>query len=288
MYQLNYALFSGLPVGGGGGVGVMFSQGSGAVVMPGVNGADRTNASNKGIFLDYAFRNGEAWYRFVNGTLGREADNGELYLITGFDKTNSWENAVIYNHSTAKSCSLAFTSGGLGGDGRLRLSKTTSEGTSLSHRYSSDETLHNQSLFVRGFRISVRQGVRLRLGSKVKVVSIYKSPQSDALDKLPGAPPFGGLSLSANRCHSGTEARETPASPQDGTSSGSDSGSEVSIDESVTNIEEDEYIPDSKIYHPLVAINDYILKTAEDATVVITHDDDWISLLSDEQVCQCV
>ncbi|KAK1230341.1 SCF ubiquitin ligase complex subunit cdc4 [Marasmius sp. AFHP31] len=268
----------GLPIGGGGGIGVMFSKEAGAVVMPGVNGADRTDASNKAIFLEYAFRNGESWYRFVNGELGREADNGELYLITGFDKTNSWENAVIYNRSSTNSFSLAFTTGGLGGEGRLRLSKTTSNGASLSHRYPSDESLYNQSLFIRGFRISVRQGVRSRWGSKVKVVSTYRSPQSEALDNLPGGPPFGGL---VNRSFSDTSmARYNSFSPQDDTSSSSDSGSEDLSIESATSMEEDDFIPDYKMYHPLVAINDYILGTREDATIAVTHDDDWISLLN--------
>ncbi|KAK1220349.1 hypothetical protein PQX77_016885 [Marasmius sp. AFHP31] len=270
----------GLPIGGGGGIGVMFSEEAGAVVMPGVDGADRTDASNKAIFLEYAFRNGESWYRFVNGELGREADNGELYLITGFYKTNSWENAVIYNRSSTNSFSLAFTTGGLGAEGRLRLSKTTSNGASLSHRYSSDESLYNQSLFIRGFRISVRQGVRSRWGSKVKVVSTYKSPQSEALDSLPGGPPFGGL---ANRSYSEASlaGRYKSLSPHDDTSSTSDSGSEGDLSiESDTSIEEDDFIPDYKVYHPLVAINEYILETKEDATVVVTHDDDWISLLN--------
>ncbi|KAL0059197.1 hypothetical protein AAF712_014091 [Marasmius tenuissimus] len=282
--EANVSMF-GLPIGGGGGIGVMFSQEAGAVVMPGVDGADRTDASNKAIFLEYAFRNGESWYRFVNGELGREADNGELYLITGFDKTNSWENAVIYNRSSTNSFSLAFTTGGLGAEGRLRLSKTTSEGASLSHRYSSDESLYNQSLFIRGFRISVRQGVRSRWGTKVKVASTYKSPQSEALDSLPGGPPFGGL---ANRSWSDTTTGDNSVSPHDdalSTSDSSDSGSEGWSIESITSIEEDDFIPDYKVYHPLVAINDYILESRHDATVAITHDDDWISLLDIEQVC---
>ncbi|KAK1221040.1 hypothetical protein PQX77_016158 [Marasmius sp. AFHP31] len=282
----------GLPVGGGGGIGILFSRDTGAVVMPGIDGADRTDASNKAIFLDYAFRNGESWYRFVNGTLGREADNGELYLITGFDKTNSWENAVIYNNSATTSCSLAFTTGGLGAEGRLWLSKTTSEGASLSHRYSADETLHNQSLFVRGFRISVRQGVRFRLGSKIKVVSTYKDSLGETLEKVPGGPPFAGASPSASRWFSGNTAGENSASPPGSASSMSDSDSESGLedsesegtgDESVTSTEEDEYIPNSRVYHPLVAINKHIMKTRRDATITITHDDDWISLLDDEQ-----
>ncbi|KAK1222700.1 SCF ubiquitin ligase complex subunit cdc4 [Marasmius sp. AFHP31] len=230
-------LSSGLPIGGGGGIGVMFSKEAGAVVMPGVKGADCIDASNKAIFHNYAFRNGESWYRFVNKELGREADNGELYLITGFDKTNSWENAVIYNHTSANSASLAFTTGDLGANGH--------------------ETHYNQSLFIREYRISIRQGVRSRWGQKVKVANTYKSPQSELLGKLPGGPPFGGL---ANQWYSNTTARDNSVMLRDNTLSTSDSSSEGSSIESATSIEEDEFIPDSKVYHPLVAINDFILK----------------------------
>ncbi|KAK1235314.1 SCF ubiquitin ligase complex subunit cdc4 [Marasmius sp. AFHP31] len=219
----------GVPVGAGGGIGVVFIGEQGAAVMPRMDGADRTDASNKALFMEYAARNGMSWYQFVNGTLGREADNGELYLITGFDKTNSWENAVVTNHSTSKSCQLAFTTGGLGAEGRLRLSHSTSHESSIISRCSSDEDFHNQSLFIRGFRISN--------------------------ELIPGS---------------------------DSSDLGSEE-SELSSGDSATSVEEGDLVPDPKIYHPLVAINEYILRTQVDSTVVVTHDDDWIPLLNGGQ-----
>ncbi|KAL0063011.1 hypothetical protein AAF712_010142 [Marasmius tenuissimus] len=272
----------GLPAGASGGIGVMFSRDRGAVVMPGINGADRTDTSNKAIFSDYASQHGESWYRFANGTLGREADNGELYLITGFDKSNSWENAVIYNHSATNSCTLAFTTGpGIGVEGRLRLSKTTSDKSSLSQRCSSDETLHNQSLFVRGFRISVRQGMRARFGTRIKIISTYKSSQGEILDKdKSGGIPFGG-STSSGFSGSNDSSRSPGAASF---LSSRDSSAGISGGESDTQSrEEDDFTPDSKMYHPLIAINDHILNTREDVTLVVTHDDDWISLLDNTQ-----
>ncbi|KAF9260136.1 hypothetical protein L218DRAFT_873040, partial [Marasmius fiardii PR-910] len=83
----------GLPVGGGGGIGIRFSIEKGAVIMP-PNGADRTDSLNLSIFRNYATKNSTSWYEFINGTLGREVDNGAIYFITGFDKTDCWENAV--------------------------------------------------------------------------------------------------------------------------------------------------------------------------------------------------
>ncbi|KAJ8080921.1 hypothetical protein PM082_017756 [Marasmius tenuissimus] len=242
--EANVSLF-GLPVGGGGGIGVMFSRERGAAVMPGIDGADRTDASNKSAFSEYAFRHGESWYRFANETLGREASNGELYLITGFDKSNSWENAVIYNRSNANSYTLAFTTAGLGPEERLKLSKTTS--------------------------------VRARFGSRTKVVSTYKAPQGEILDTLGGIP-FGGSCGSSGSVASSSRYPAASSPSMNDTSSSDSSG--PWDEESDTSWDED-FIPELNIHHPLVAINDYILKSREDATLVVTHDDDWISLLDD-------
>ncbi|KAJ8079809.1 hypothetical protein PM082_016631 [Marasmius tenuissimus] len=284
--EANASMF-GLPVGAGGGIGVIFSRERGAVVMPGMDGADRTDASNKALFIEYAARHGMSWYQFVNGTLGREADNGELYLITGFDKTNVWENAVVYNRSTTKSCQVAFTTGGLGAEGRLKLSNSTTHEISLISRCSSDEDHQNQSLFIRGFRISVRQGIRAKFASKVKVTSTYRSSQSEVLDKISGGVPFGGFStLSPVSSPGGTSVADGPLLTSTRHPSVSDSDSEetrFSSGESATSIEEDDFVPDTKIHHPLVAINAYILRTQADSTVVVSHDNDWISLLDSER-----
>ncbi|KAF7373868.1 WD40-containing domain protein [Mycena sanguinolenta] len=41
----------------------------------------------------------------------------------------------------------------------------------------------------------------------------------------------------------------------------------------------------SKLYHPLSAVNEYLLDSAPDATVAVTHDDEWMSMMTeDDQV----
>ncbi|KAK1222586.1 SCF ubiquitin ligase complex subunit cdc4 [Marasmius sp. AFHP31] len=280
--ELEAAAF-GLSVGAGGGFGINFRQERGAVVMAGPDGADRINAANKAIFRKYAFENGESWYKFVNEKHGREASNGAIYLITGFDKTTSWENAVVYNRSATKSCMMAVTTGGLGATSRFKLSNSTSREVSMNTRCFTGEGSRNQSLFVRGFRISFRQGLLAGWGTKIKIASTHNSRQGDILDKLPGPIPFG------------ESLDPTSPSPSRGSSGPSDSSSstasplctsEASIfssKDSVTTQESDDFAPESGMYHPLVAINDYILHTRTEATVVVTHDDDWISLLDNEK-----
>ncbi|KAF9260147.1 hypothetical protein L218DRAFT_873085, partial [Marasmius fiardii PR-910] len=83
----------GVPVGGGAGFSINFSIDQGAVILP-PNGAESVDCQNLAVFRDYAKRNAASWYRFINETLGMEVENGAIYFVTGFDKTDSWENAV--------------------------------------------------------------------------------------------------------------------------------------------------------------------------------------------------
>jgi hypothetical protein len=41
----------------------------------------------------------ESWYSFANCTLGKDAPNGSLYVITSCDKTKSWELGAFRNKS---------------------------------------------------------------------------------------------------------------------------------------------------------------------------------------------
>ncbi|KAK1215795.1 hypothetical protein PQX77_021578 [Marasmius sp. AFHP31] len=112
------------------------------------------------------------------------------------------------------------------------------------------------------------------------------------LDRLPGGAPFASPSTSMSTSGSlgGTwspggspSRRTTPTSSVYDSDSDSDSDSCSSVsDESTTSVEEDEFVPESRIYHLLVAINDHILFARKDVDIVVTHDDDWISLLDYE------
>ncbi|ESK85534.1 hypothetical protein Moror_10070 [Moniliophthora roreri MCA 2997] len=52
-----------------------------------------------------------------------------------------------------------------------------------------------------------------------------------------------------------------------------------------TSLEEDDFgVPPSQPYHPLNVINDFILQNNPTAEVVVTHDDDWISLLTEKDI----
>ncbi|KAK7030248.1 SCF ubiquitin ligase complex subunit cdc4 [Paramarasmius palmivorus] len=304
----------GLPTSAGGSIEISFNEDSGAVLMfP--TGAKRVNVQQLKAFREYAQTHAANWYQFVNDTLGRDAENGSIYLVTGFDKSDSWENAVFDSSYSSQSCSLVFESMGVA-TGRMKLSRSSILQSSVRHRCSAPNARHNQALFIRGFRISLRQGLSALVRGEVKVASTYKSPAKDILGSTPRFSQSRSSSMtqsagasgsgSGSRGSSNTDAAsgDSPGSLNTDTESNNSSGSEgnhnsPSISDS-TSVEEDDFYPPQP-HHPLVFINDDILQNVGLAfdtllrlasvltkyqnptvDVVVTHDDDWIALLTPE------
>ena len=71
-------------------------------------GARSEDLGEMATFREYAAANVANWYRYVNGPRGREAKNGELRLVVGFDKTTSWGIATFANQTQQNSCRLKF------------------------------------------------------------------------------------------------------------------------------------------------------------------------------------
>ncbi|PPQ89034.1 hypothetical protein CVT25_004676 [Psilocybe cyanescens] len=74
------------------------SKASEGAILTMPEGAISFDLENIPHFRTYAAANVESWYRFVNGPRGREAQNGDIRLVTGCDKTTSWGMAVLSNH----------------------------------------------------------------------------------------------------------------------------------------------------------------------------------------------
>ena len=71
-------------------------------------GARSEDLGNLARFREYAAANVANWYRFVNGPRGREAKNGDVRLVVGFDKTTSWGIATFADQTQQNSCLLKF------------------------------------------------------------------------------------------------------------------------------------------------------------------------------------
>jgi hypothetical protein len=68
--------------------------------MPeGVYSEDLNNFSRLGRYIAI---HAEDWYKFVNGPRGREAQNGDLRVVVGCDKTTSWGMATFSNSSLSQ------------------------------------------------------------------------------------------------------------------------------------------------------------------------------------------
>jgi len=50
-------------------------------------------------FQEYASANVKMWYKYIIGTRGRKAKNGDLHLVVGYDKATSWGVAALPNTS---------------------------------------------------------------------------------------------------------------------------------------------------------------------------------------------
>jgi hypothetical protein len=83
------------------------SASEGAILtMP--RGARSEDLGNLARFREYIAANVANWYKFVNGPRGREAKNGDVRLVVGYDKTTSWGIATFSNQTQQNSCLLKF------------------------------------------------------------------------------------------------------------------------------------------------------------------------------------
>jgi hypothetical protein len=111
-------------------------------------------------FRDYALQHAQRWYAFVNGDLGRLVDNGDLYLVTGTEKSASWSLAAVQDHS--EDCRISM---------KLKAAQVGSAGTSWAwegetaisfadsgprRRPGEESWTDNQTVFLRGYKVAIR------------------------------------------------------------------------------------------------------------------------------------
>ncbi|KAF7980582.1 hypothetical protein HWV62_37763 [Athelia sp. TMB] len=209
----------------------------------------------------YAIRNGESWYEFINGTLGLEAPNGSLYLVTGCDKSTTWGIAAVSHGSSSNTIALRFTT-----------AQVVQAAASYSYSWEThcpafvrtgpdlrkDEPLpQNQCLFVRGLKIRVRENAVAR---QVKGAIRVDSTQ--------------------NMQPSSVSSTRKSGSSQSG-SSGQQDLENVSHSSDEEWSSDDEELVHKEVYHPLNIVEKYILDTTQ-ARVAVTHECDWWPLSQDD------
>lgn len=140
------------------------------LTMP--QGSESMKLSNIKKFRQHLAQNAESWYQYVNSDeCGREANNGDLLVIRGCDKTKAWGMATFSHSSSPESAEQApfwlnfkphlettertykwETSGSIEG-------RTGPSMVEISDLTSADESGHvsltNQCLFIQAMTISL-------------------------------------------------------------------------------------------------------------------------------------
>lgn len=137
-----------------------------------------------------------AWYNFVNGELGLETPNGSLYLVTGSDKATTWGLAAVSHGSSSNSVALRFAAAMVEANASYsfswekRCDATVRTGPDIGEGV---ESLKDQSVFIRGFKIMIREGAMAKWKGAVKVTSTQDSERggfrfSGKSTSFPGVP----------------------------------------------------------------------------------------------------
>ncbi|KAK0217469.1 hypothetical protein EDD85DRAFT_781621 [Armillaria nabsnona] len=147
------------------------------LVLP--DGSERYDCASLDMFEEYATVNAHNWYKYVNGPgQGRQIRNGMLYLVTGCDKCHSWGNACYSNPTQSRRASLKFLAPGgaeLSGTLRYRWEVQSGVHKRSHHRDVTPGAIANQTIFLRGYSISVRVRSPLREKLGMKIVETIRS-----------------------------------------------------------------------------------------------------------------
>ncbi|KAK0451371.1 uncharacterized protein EV420DRAFT_1560634 [Desarmillaria tabescens] len=115
-----------------------------------LDGSESYNSKNPSLLAEYAAANAHSWYKYVNDDQGRMIPNGSLYLVTGCDKCRSWGNGCFADwHPTLEFYAPEPEKP------HYQWVKHSASGLHLRYHHS-EGTVANQTIFLRGYSISVR------------------------------------------------------------------------------------------------------------------------------------
>ncbi|KAK7036648.1 hypothetical protein VNI00_011581 [Paramarasmius palmivorus] len=212
------------------------------------DGASRNDYLNEDLFEDYARENAISWYTYVNGDLGRCVGGNALTLVTGVDNAKTWGVATFSRSLPDTVHSMDFVPGIQTATKywfQTYRSAIVDAGPVQPH----DEL--DQCVFIRGFRVSVRE-----YDGHVEMKKWKRLPNSEIMSIVETIP------FRHRR-------RSIPSKEQ----------SQVELDDSEqVRHGNAKPLPVKLPYHPLAVINDYLLRTNPQVDVALTHDKHWFPL----------
>ncbi|KAJ7700408.1 hypothetical protein B0H17DRAFT_1005535 [Mycena rosella] len=246
---------------GGATVEVLTSAKTAAIlILP--DGASRCDVRLRRLFEAYALKHRQSWYSFAHH-LGLELDNGALYLVTGCDKSTSWNIATSQERSDSGMLAM-----------KLAASECISAGVSYAWDWQRGSTAFtesgprrrpgeevwnkNQTVFFRGYKVAI-QAYAFRKALAVKASSVTNAKPSHIFPKPRPVP----ATTSTSRFSSGLSSQATSSS---------------AVSPGKADVQ---YVPKvTTPYHPSTALNEHLLNCMPNVTVVVTHDDVWTSVLN--------
>ncbi|KAF7331219.1 hypothetical protein MSAN_02440700 [Mycena sanguinolenta] len=292
-----------------------------ALFLP--EGASRINLRLLNKFEQQAKKHGKNWYAFLRSR-GVKLDDDDLYLVTGVDKSTSWNVSAKEKHSSDKHISL-----------KLRVAQVASANGSVGWEWQHEggfsnsgpqlptgqlSTCKNQTMFLRGFKISLRPvfGTKVKSIEKLKASDILKGKGSSfgSSQQTQNESPPGSSSQTQNNSSSGSSPQtqnESPSGSSQGTQESSagthnphvptgDMQHEANTDDTndtdsitASHIPAPFKVNTSRVRRKILSyiisditpanvINAHIFAvTSPDISVAVTHDDQWISVLEEDE-----
>ncbi|KAF9470964.1 hypothetical protein BDN70DRAFT_845601 [Pholiota conissans] len=242
----------------------------------------------------YAAANIESWYRYINGTCGRQAKNGEIRLVIGCDKTTSWGMAVIDNlerptiyhqlrfrpvesgipSSTSLSSPIPLHTWDYAGFVDAKVGPYPEEIALL--REDDDSTAattgrySNQCLFIRTLNLTLRDDIFASINDELALAltegwSSFTSTSYSSTNS-------SSSNINEPRCEGANQAPH-------GTNFGTQRAFNANIGDDRVTITTS---PTSENPHPSDALNRRILERAPVCRVAITRDQHWCSVITED------
>lgn len=243
-------------------------------------------ALNKRIFEGHARRHGVSWYNYVNGTLGRNAPNGSLYLITGCDKATTWGNAVIGRTDRSISFSLRCTLMNVSG-GSIQVANSWLDDSGIETgyfpipfaQYPYPTDLEKQCIFARGFTISISKNP-IRKSWQV----IPHPIDGSSTDRIPSFDPRNAPLPPSDgkiRWMGGLSSSSSKTLPKDADFDQRRMLAESADQESLVAEVSEFPIVEGELLNPSAAMNTYLLSKDPSLEIAITHDEAWMEVYED-------
>ncbi|KDR71081.1 hypothetical protein GALMADRAFT_804015 [Galerina marginata CBS 339.88] len=257
--------------------GLIFeSSASEGAILTLPDGSNSEDLGNKKKLLDYLSAHGEEMYRCALIDHGRIFKNGDLRVVTGYDKTTNWGMAAFSNSTAeADSFRLKFRprdQGSLGrtyswessGNAEVKTGPDVRETIALRMGEPSQQEVEyqNQSVFVRTENITLRKDIWNKLLSESGAGNIELDGESDSRSSH--------LPASAEGSH--PSGASGSSSPPTFTPGNYPSGLQSAHSSSTSN---------TLAVHPSNGINEMLLMLKPSARMAITADEVWISVLTE-------